>query len=1173
MQSAPVVGGQEYQRLELRDQIRLRPETYIGAQAGLTDEQIWVSEIVGEGTIKTKYVSVKLALAVIGVTKEIFDNVTDNVERSRMEGIDPGHVEIAIGPNILSVKNHGKHIPVVIHHAERIWTPQLIFGVLLTSDNYNDSVSRYKIGRNGYGIKLVNIFSAAFMIEVADPVNKLLYKQNWTNGMSVCNPPVITPYEGPGYTQVSCLPDFNYFYHKQMEGNVSGEVFLDCMQGFFFSRALEISFAAKVPVIFNGQAIDFRDGLAYYNTHFDSFDPERNFIHWMSPDGKDEFIAVDTPNAGFAHAFVNGAAVHAGEHVNEYLKAICADVVADLEKKGAKEDSKKITVVNLRKHVSIILRVTLDKPEFDSQMKRKLIKPTPKIRHLPKEVTKTLLKWKMVDELKAFLGMKPKKEDGRVKPLRVTTVDDATQANSSNPHERLKCTLILTEGETGKTLALEGLNYLPGGKEYNGVFPLRGKLMNVSRHSEAKVSGNKELMSIMTILNAKKDIDYFKDRDKIYTLRYGKIALMADADYDGYHIDGLAIKFFFDYLKTLAPFEFVVIIMTPVIEGYRRNQRLAFYHQKQLAKWMRENDAQGWDFKYFKGLGSWTVNKQNCQKLFQSPVIVTMAVDPTTDDMLKLAFSKGFEDERKKWIAGYDPQSEIILQNPRPITDFFMEEFRDYSKASVIRAIPRLMDGLKAVHRKVLWGAILKFGRSKTIPKKLPKLTTFAGFVTERCQYHHGEGALHETIVGMGQCYRTGPNNIPVIHREGNYGTRRKRGADRSPPRYLFVALSPIARYIYRAEDDDILQITMEDGEPAEPKEFYPVIPMCLVNKCEGIATGWSTKIYPHDPRVVLEWVRRWVVEKKEKRHLSNDQLTIDLVSKPELIPWWREYTGSLVRVKNEPYESYRNEGRFDVNFHTINIRELPVEISPDAYKDWAEKMVDLYHEKPEEATFRDFVVVTPPPEIHCQIFGMSSPTVEKLNLVRTISMSNMTLLDKDEIPKKFNYTFEIMCEWCLDRLTHYTRRKQHLIRKSEMDAKLANLRYLYTMDVVEGRLDLRGRPKEEIHAYMKAHGYPYGKGKGKKKSVQNKGAVDETEEGKDERESQEELEKKDFLAMPQRSLTKELAAKIKADAERALADLEFYRNILEEDLWLRDLAELEVEINKLYSVPIDESE
>jgi DNA topoisomerase-2 len=1169
-----VFGGEQYEKMSHIDQIRHRPDTYIGSPAGVTTDSLWMTKIIGEGTLRVECLTTSLAPAIAGISKEAFDNASDNVERSRVEGIDPGMVRCQMTERSLTILNEGKHIPIVVHHKERIWVPQMIFGVLLTSDNYNDSdsISRYKIGRNGYGIKLTNIFSTIFNLVIGDPVNHLKYTQTWTNGMKTVSEPVIEPYNGSGFTQVTFVPDFDYFYETQPTHRNYGQGnFLESMKGFYLNRTMEMSFAAQIVTIFDGCfngvsnqiQLDYRDAVTYFNAHFEGNDPDRKQLHWRSDDGRNEFVVAETPNKGFAHAFVNGTPVHQGEHVNAYVIAIFEHVSLKFEK----QHGKKIRVDQLKKHVSILLRVTLDKPQFDGQIKKKLTKPKPKVM-LPYEITKEVVKWDGLDEeLRKMFNMKSKHTPiPRGVTQRVTGVSHAIQSTSTDARERAKCGLIITEGETGKTLALKGLKNLPGGKKYNGIYPIRGKTMNIERHSDVDIAANKELSAILSILGADITVDYHTDLKSLAKLAYRKIILMCDADYDAYHIQGLMIKFLIVKLKTLAPFEFIFILMTPVIEGMRAGQRLAFYHQKQFDKWHRENDSTGWVFKYKKGLGSWNIDKNTCKLLFENPVMVSMHADPETDSMLRLAFDKKLTDQRKQWIAGYDPNSECILRTPRPISEFFNEEFRDYSKAAVIRAIPRLMDGMKPVHRKILYCLLKRFkGDNKG---KLIKIPQFGGYVMENAGYHHGEQALFTTIIGMGQRYITGPNNLPLVAKEGNFGDRRQRGADQSPARYLLCGLEPIARLIYRKEDDALWEILYDDGSPVEPKEMYPVIPMALVNKCEGIGTGWSTKIQPHDPRVVLEWVRQWVVEKRAKRNLPKEELTIDVATKPELIPWWRDYRGTLVRIKNQPHEVYRNEGAFQYQFHTVFITELPVELSPDHYKNWGEKQEDIYNTKPEDGIFRTFSEGEDTTKVDFTITGMSAPTLGKLNLIRTIAMSNMVLIDKDSVPKKFNYTFEIVCEWCSDRLEIYERRRLNLLKTKEEHVRNITLKYLFVKDVVEGRLEVRNRPDSEIIPYMIAHGYPYGQTKkvavgpdGKK--IKQKKKQQSEANGKAKQET-------NFLSIPIRSLTSARLLKLAEEKAKCEQELEFYRTVLAEDLWLTDLQELSTAINKLYSQPLE---
>lgn len=1126
-------GGEQYEKMTLHAQILKRPDMYVGSPAGITQEDVWIAREVGDGTIKVECISVPVSKAIIGISKEVFDNATDNAERSRVEHIEPGPVYVYMSENSLTVRNHGKHIPIVIHHKEGIWVPQMLFGELLTSDNYNDSIDRFKIGRNGYGVKLCNIFSVAFQVTLADPDRRQKYTQTWSRNMYDKTEPTIEPYEGPAFTQVTFVPDFNYFYEGQ-----HGPTFLEAMHNFYFNRTMESSFAAQIVATFNNMTLDYRDAVKYFETHFDGFDPQRRMIHWISDDKKNEFVVADTPGKGWCHAFVNGTPVHQGEHVNEYIRVIFQSVSEEFEKKH----NKKVRVDQLKKHVSLLLRVTLDKPKFDSQIKRKLEKPKPKV-VLPKNIQKDALKWTgLEEELRKAFNMKSNKAtEAKNHTERVFKVDDALQANSTSAEERMKNTLIITEGETGKTLASKGLKFLPGGIKYNGIYPIRGKTMNTDRHKAEDVDRNKELSDIMKILGADQHADYFKDRKAFLKLRYHKIALMTDADHDGYHIIGLMIRFVFDRLKTLAPFEFVLVIPTPIIDATKGKQRMTFYQQREFARWTQANETKGWEFKYKKGLGSWNTDPATLKLLFENPQVIPMIADPTTQDVLQLAFNKKFTQQRKEWISAHDPNAEIVIKIPRPITDFFMGEFRDYSKAAVVRAIPSLMDGMKPVHRKILYTMFKRWTLEMIEKRKKIKVPQFGGQVMETAVYHHGEGSLYKTIIGMGQRYVTGPNNLPMIEGEGNFGDRRQRGADQSPARYLECGLHPIARKVYRREDDALWEILYDDGVPVEPKEMYPIIPMCLVNKCEGIGTGWSTKIPCHDPRVILEWVKQWVLEKKEKRFIPRAQLEIDVKSKPELIPWWRDYRGTLVRIKNQPHEVYRNEGRFDFQFHTTFVQELPAETAPENYKIWGETQEELFHKEPEKAILRTFIMASEPPNIDFRISGMSTPTLAKLNLIRTINLSNLTLIDKDGTPKKYAYNFEIICEWCSDRFEIYEKRRLNLIKENEEKLRKTALKYLFVMDVIEGRLVLAKRRKAEIIPYMQAKGYPCNKKR----------------------------DGDDFLEIPIGSITFERSEKLRKEVLEIQKLLEYYKSIWSGDLWLSDLEELKAAIDQEYTIPL----
>jgi len=93
-------------------------------------------------------------------------------------------VDIDVDANCIKVWNNGKGIPVTIHKEHNIYVPELIFGNLLTSSNYNDDQQKVTGGRNGFGAKLTNIFSTKFIVETGDSKHSKIYKQVFSKNMA-----------------------------------------------------------------------------------------------------------------------------------------------------------------------------------------------------------------------------------------------------------------------------------------------------------------------------------------------------------------------------------------------------------------------------------------------------------------------------------------------------------------------------------------------------------------------------------------------------------------------------------------------------------------------------------------------------------------------------------------------------------------------------------------------------------------------------------------------------------------------------------------------------------------------------------------------------------------------------------------------------------------------------
>lgn len=119
----------------------------------------------------------------------------------------------------------------------------------------------------------------------------------------------------------------------------------------------------------------------------------------------------------------------------------------------------------------------------------------------------------------------------------------------------------LTEGDSAKALAISGLGVV--GRDYYGVFPLKGKLLNVREASHQQIMKNEEIQNVAKILG----LTFGKVYDNCSSLRYGHLMIMTDQDHDGSHIKGLLINFLHHFWPSLLQIPgFLQQFITPIVK-------------------------------------------------------------------------------------------------------------------------------------------------------------------------------------------------------------------------------------------------------------------------------------------------------------------------------------------------------------------------------------------------------------------------------------------------------------------------------------------------------------------------------------------------------------------------------------------------------------------------------
>lgn len=1058
--------GDQYKRLSHRDHILELPDTYIGS-VETHEEYRWVYD---SSTGKMAYRKILFNPGFYKLFDEIIVNARDALIRSQTEkGRSPvKHIEIQANRIdttgfAISIQNDGDGIPIVEHAEEKVYVPELIFGHLLTSGNYNKEEEKIVGGKNGYGAKLANIFSNVFSVETRDVKAGKIYKQVWKDHMSSCSTPSIRADKSQkGFVRVEYNPDLTRFVGLN----------LDDMLTVLHTRAIEISALAgkDVKVSWNGSVI----GTNTFERFTHLFVRDEATIAYEKCSDRWEVAAVltrtlfeDEDSHDERHvSFANGVNTKkGGKHVDTVMKHIIGDF-CELAKK------KKIDIKpsQLKDSVLFFVNATIVNPSFDSQTKEFLTTPANKFgsnfKCSPK-FAETLSKMGLMEEAQNILDAKAAKEAKKTDGAKKRTIrgipklEDALWAGTAKSSE---CTLILTEGDSAATSAISGLKVV--GREKWGVFPLKGKMLNVKDISQVKFNQNEELTAIKKILGLEQGKKYSSVKD----LRYGRVMVMADQDLDGAHIKGLLMNLFHTEWPSLMKIGFLCSLATPLLKATKRNDTRSFYSQPEFEEWRSALGAEGlkgWKLKYYKGLG--TSTPAEAREWFQELHEIKYAWDAETDESVSLAFSKKRSDDRKKWLSTYDPRRMAIPDGggSLPFSRFVHDELIHFSNADNIRSLPHLMDGLKPSQRKILFGC-LKRGLRQEI-----RVAQLAGYVSEHAAYHHGEASLNSTIVGMGQTF-VGSNNINLLVPIGQFGSRLLGGKDSASPRYIHTQLESIVDTIFRKEDSAILKHTEDDGFIVEPETYLPVVPLLAINGCVGIGTGFSTDIPPHNPTQIVALMRD---------RLQGKKATLEGIS---LQPWWFGFKGSIYAAGEDQWIT-KGIYSFDDTKRTITISELPVGTwtkdykafldticggeGPGAVSDDGKPVLKSFDDLYDDDTVRFILYIDA--DYYEDIKADPAEFEKRFKLTTSWRLSNMTCFDTEMRIVRYKTIGDMLEAFFGPRLAAYEKRRLHEMDRLEREALEADAKARFLKAVLDGSLELRRATDEQIVAAMKKHSLP----------------------------------------------------------------------------------------------------
>ena len=1060
--------SQQYQRKTDKQHILDNPDTYIGSVENV-DSQMWVFDESNQRIIlkNIDYIPGLYKLFDEGIVN-CRDHVIRMIASSSPDKKFVSYIDITISEDgTITLSNDGNGIDIAKHPEYGIWIPEMIFGHLRTSTNYNKDEKKIVGGKNGFGFKLVLIWSTYGMIETVDHTRGLKYVQEFRNNLDVIQPPVITKCASARpYTKVTFKPD----YTRLGINGLTPDMLSLLKKRVFDIGAVTDHSIKKIKIGLNGSIIPIKNFQQYIDLYIGAktTSDEGKRIYEQADERWEYAIALSPTHEFIQVSFVNGICTFKGGKHVEYITGQIIRKLCDYIEKKKKI---KVNANSIKEQIMIFIRCDVENPSFDSQTKDYMNTPSSKFGStctVSDGFIEKVAKMGVMDMACSLTEAKEariaKRTTDGAKTKTIRGIANFIDANNSGGPLSKDCILILCEGLSAMSGIVSGLS--SDDRNTIGIYPLKGKLLNVRGEQLKKIAENKEITDIKKILGLESGKEYNSIEDVHQYLRYGKIMVMTDQDLDGSHIKGLCINLFHSEWASLIHIPgFISFMNTPILRASKGSQTIVFYNEGEYDTWKKTHGDQGcngWTIKYFKGLG--TSTSSEFKEYFANKKIVDFEYNgQTSDDSIDKIFNKKRADDRKTWLEQYDKNAYLDTSHPSVnYEDFMNRELIHFSTYDCARSIPNMVDGLKISLRKILYCA---FKRRLTAEIKVAQ---FSGYVSENSSYHHGEASLNGAIVNMCQNF-VGSNNINILEPNGQFGTRLHGGDDSASERYIFTALNPLTRSLFPIMDDAVLSYLNDDGTTVEPEFYAPILPFALVNGISGIGTGFSCSIPAYNPLDILSYL------KNKLNNISSQ--TIDFV------PYYQGFTGSVRKCGDQ---KYLVRGCYEkIGDDKVRITELPVGTWTMPYITMLEGLMDGGVDKAGKKinpSIKDFtslctevkvdITVQFPKgklyELESAIELNGTNGVEKLlKLTTTLSTANMHMFNAECRLRKYATVEEIIDEFYIVRMDIYKKRKTNMIE--ELQKKLVKLhnRARYIVETLDGLVDLRRKNASQVTALM----------------------------------------------------------------------------------------------------------
>jgi DNA topoisomerase-2 len=322
------------------------------------------------------------------------------------------------------------------------------------------------------------------------------------------------------------------------------------------------------------------------------------------------------------------------------------------------------------------------------------------------------------------------------------------------------------------------------------------------------------------------------------------------------------------------------------------------------------------------------------------------------------------------------------------------------------------------------------------------KVSTLAGEIQIKTEYLHG--SIENVVTNMAKNY-TGSNNMPLLTRDGHFGSRHKN--DPAATRYIYTGKEKIFDKLFIKDDNKILVEQEFEGTKIEPRFMIPTLPLILLNGSEGIATGFASKILPRSLDNVKDYISSYI---------NNREL-------PELMPYYKDFKGTITKGENN--NQYLITGIFDrVSAAKLVITELPIGYNLSSYT----KVLEDLEDKKVINSFKDLS----DSKLDTFKFEITATTkflkesddyiIDKLKLQKKVT-ENFTVIDENNKVIAYNSPEEVINHYIKIKLEFNQKRKEYQLLTLRKKLNTLASKYIFVKNITENNITINKKKKSEI--------------------------------------------------------------------------------------------------------------